>query len=69
MSALEKIAENDAVQAEVDDVLSYHNGDQLAAIRSLLNDCRALRAHLHTAELLMSSGYTRHWKPSKTGGE
>ena len=69
MFAAEKIAEIVLVQAEVDDVLSYHQGDQLAAIRSLLNDCRALRAHLHCAENLMSSGYTRHWKPSKTGGE
>lgn len=68
MSVAEKIAENDHARAELDDVLSYHGGDAIAAVRSLLNDCRTLRVHLHTAELLMSSGYTRHWKPSGSEG-
>ena len=68
MSAIEKITEIDAVQAELDDLLSYHGGDQLAAIRSLLNDCRNLRHQLAISEHLTSKGLTRGWKPSSMDG-
>ena len=68
MSAAEKIVEIDAIQAELDDVLSYHNGDVFAAVRSLLNDCRNLRRQLAISEHLTSRGLTRGWKPSTMDG-
>ena len=69
MSAIEKAIEFDEARTELEDVLAYHDGDALAAVKSLLNDCRALRALLHDAEHLMSAGYTRKWKPrNEIGG-
>lgn len=45
-------------------VLSAHDGDALAAIRSLLADADFLRDQLWIASSLMSKGIARGWKPS-----
>lgn len=44
-------------------VLQAHDGDVLAAIRSLLADTDYLRDQLWIASSLMSSGISRGWKP------
>lgn len=44
-------------------VLNAHDGDALAAIRSLLEDADFLRDQLYIASSLMSKGIGRGWKP------
>lgn len=44
-------------------ILEAHNGDAVAAIRSLLLDADFLRDQLWIAASLMSSGISRGWKP------
>lgn len=44
--------------------LSWHDGDPIATIRTLLDDCRQLRERLALAEISMSIGFTRGWRPS-----
>ncbi|MGN8152765.1 hypothetical protein ACTJK5_10870 [Agrobacterium sp. 22094] len=60
-------AETDTQSAsEVDlaeSVLTAHNGDALAAIRSLLDDADFLRDQLYIASSLMSKGISRGWRP------
>jgi hypothetical protein len=50
-------------EAEVNEVLRYHDGDASAAVRTLLEDCRHLREQLALAQMGMSIGFTRGWKP------
>ncbi len=44
-------------------VLTAHDGDAVAAIRSLLEDADFLRDQLFIASSLMSKGIGRGWKP------
>lgn len=44
-------------------VLKAHDGDAVAAIRSLLLDADFLRDQLWIASNLMSKGISRGWKP------
>lgn len=44
-------------------VLNAHDGDALAAIRSLLADADFLRDQLYIASSLMSKGIGRGWRP------
>ncbi|MDR6664053.1 hypothetical protein [Rhizobium sp. 1399] len=44
-------------------VLQAHDGDAVAAIRSLLEDADFLRDQLFIASSLMSKGIGRGWKP------
>lgn len=50
---------------EVAAALSWHNGDTEATIRTLLDDCKHLREQLALAEISMSLGFTRGWKPCR----
>lgn len=63
MSALLNKVDDDQARAELEDVLAYHHGDALAAVQSLLADCRNLKAHIDTYEKITGRGYTRGWKP------
>ncbi|APG87562.1 hypothetical protein SAMCCGM7_pC0360 (plasmid) [Sinorhizobium americanum CCGM7] len=49
---------------EVAAALAWHNGDAEATIQTLLDDCKHLREQLALAEISMSLGFTRGWKPS-----
>lgn len=49
--------------------LAWHNGDAIATIRTLLDDCRQLREQLALAEISMSIGFTRGWRPSCADNE
>jgi hypothetical protein len=49
---------------EVAAALSWHDGDVRATIRTLLGDCRHLREKLALAEIAVSVGYTRGWRPT-----
>lgn len=48
---------------ELEAVLAYHDGDALAAIETLLADCRHLRQQLVLVEGIMSRGMARGWSP------
>lgn len=66
MSAAQQITPtNDADQAsdELAAALAWHNGDAEATIRTLLADCKHLREQLALAEISMSAGFTRGWRP------
>jgi DNA repair exonuclease SbcCD ATPase subunit len=63
MSAVQKEAEKEQARTELEDVLAYHGGDALEAVKSLLNDCRNLRGQLAISEQITSVGYVRGWKP------
>ncbi|KQZ91849.1 hypothetical protein [Agrobacterium tumefaciens] len=63
MSAASPKAEFDDARAELQSVLAYHDGDTLAALQSLLTDCRNLRGHLAYAQSLTSKGFVRGWTP------
>lgn len=52
------------VDYDVEMVLTWHQGDARAAIRTLLSDCCHLREQLQIAETAMSTGFTRGWRPS-----
>lgn len=66
MSAVQRTAE--AIESTEPDelaaALSWHAGDPIATIRTLLDDCRRLRERLALAEISMSIGFTRGWRPS-----
>ena len=49
--------------SETEAVLAYHQNDAVAAIESLLEDCRHLRLQLALAEAAMGRGFTRGWRP------
>ncbi|MBY5668664.1 hypothetical protein HFO32_10080 [Rhizobium leguminosarum] len=48
---------------EVEAVLTWHDDNAKAAIRSLLDDCKHLRQQLALAERVMSRGMARGWAP------
>lgn len=52
---------------EVAAALARHNGAE-ATIRTLLADCRHLREQVALAEISMSLGYTRGWRPEREIG-
>lgn len=62
MSAIPE--EKEKARDELQEVLAYHDGDALAAVRTLLDDCRHLRGELALAEGAMSAGMTRGWRPT-----
>eukprot|EP00913_Durusdinium_trenchii_P021234 g19947.t1 len=64
VSAQPKEAEKQEARNELEEVLSYHGGDALAAVQTLLDDCRHLREQLVLTEGVMSRGMARGWKPS-----
>jgi hypothetical protein len=64
VSALSKETEKQEARNELEDVLAYHEGDALAAVQTLLDDCKHLRRQLVLTEGAMSRGMTRGWKPS-----
>ncbi|MCQ1779107.1 hypothetical protein NOJ05_18035 [Neorhizobium galegae] len=64
MSAVQKDADKEQARNELEDVLAYHGGDAMEAVKSLLNDCRYLRGELATTDQIMSRGYVRGWKPN-----
>lgn len=49
---------------EFDQVLSYHDGNASAAVRTFLDDCRHLRQQLAIANSTISVGFGRGWRPS-----
>ncbi|TDK37588.1 hypothetical protein E2F50_06625 [Rhizobium deserti] len=49
---------------ELEDVLAYHEGDAVAVVQTLLDDCKHLRRQLVLTERAMSRGMTRGWRPS-----
>jgi hypothetical protein len=48
---------------EVALALAWHDGDPVATIATLIEDCAFLRRELAAAELLLSKGYGRGWVP------
>jgi hypothetical protein len=58
----------DEAADEMAAVLSWHDNDAMAAITTLLADCRHLREQLSLAEGAMSPGMTRGWRPSYERG-
>jgi hypothetical protein len=64
VSALPKETEKQEARNELEDVLAYHEGDALAAVQTLLDDCRHLRQELALTEGASSRGFTRGWRPS-----
>ncbi|CZT36401.1 hypothetical protein GA0004734_00034000 [Rhizobium sp. 9140] len=48
---------------ELQQVLAYHNGNTVAAVETLLKDCRHLREQLTLAGAAASIGFTRGWRP------
>nr|WP_244625086.1 hypothetical protein [Rhizobium daejeonense] len=53
----------------VADAIAWHNGDAVAAVATLIEDCRFLRQQLALAEGLMSCGMSRGWRPRYERGE
>lgn len=43
--------------------LAWHDGDPIATIATLIEDCAFLRSELAAAESLLSKGYGRGWVP------
>ncbi len=71
MPGAKNACEIDQTDQEIDEVaaaLEWHNGDAEATIRTLLADCKHLREQLALAEIAMSIGYTRGWRPACIGG-
>ncbi|AHK45836.1 hypothetical protein OV14_a0723 [Ensifer adhaerens OV14] len=68
MSAAQQITQTDDTDQTHDELaaaLAWHNGDAEATIRTLLADCRHLREQLALAEISMSLGFTRGWRPCR----
>ncbi|KOF17897.1 hypothetical protein AC244_16185 [Ensifer adhaerens] len=68
MSAAQQITHADDVGQTPDELaaaLAWHDGDAEATIRTLLADCKHLREQLALAEISMSLGFTRGWKPTE----
>lgn len=43
--------------------LLLHEGDAIATIKTLIDDCQHLRAQLALASCMMSKGMARGWEP------
>ena len=52
-----------APEDEITIALAWHDGDPIATIATLIEDCAFLRSELAAAELLLSKGYGRGWVP------
>ncbi|WP_312367045.1 hypothetical protein [Ensifer sp.] len=67
MSAAQQTILDEAEQTvdEFAAALGWHNGDAEATIRTLLADCKDLREQLALAEISMSLGFTRGWRPRR----
>lgn len=48
---------------EVAQALAWHDGDPIATIATLIEDCAFLRSELAAAEQLLSKGFGRGWVP------
>lgn len=48
---------------EIAQALAWHDGDPIATIATLIEDCAFLRSELSAAEMLLSKGYGRGWTP------
>jgi len=48
---------------EIDEALSWHDGDARATVATLLADCAYLRWQLELAGRAMSYGFARGWRP------
>lgn len=48
---------------QVTQALAWHDGDPIATIATLIEDCAFLRSELAAAESLLSKGYGRGWLP------
>lgn len=67
MSTISKAAYDIQYSGPVDEVaaaIAWHDGDVRATIRTLLTDCKSLREQVALAEVAMSVGFTRGWRPS-----
>ncbi len=53
----------DDAALELAEILQDHGGDAIAAVKTLLADCRHLRDEMLTLDLCRSQGYARGWKP------
>lgn len=49
---------------EAEAALAWHDGDPIATIITLINDCWHLRMQLTLAEAAMSKGFSRGWAPA-----
>lgn len=58
------VAEQTEAIDEVAAAVAWHDGDTQATIRTLLADCKHLRQQLALAEISMSLGFARGWRPS-----
>ncbi len=66
MSTISKISHDIQYSGPVDEVaaaIAWHDGDVRATIRTLLGDCRHMRQQLALADIAVSVGYTRGWRP------
>ena len=66
MSTISKAAHDIQYSGPVDEVaaaIAWHDGDVRATIRTLLGDCRHMREQLALADIAVSVGYTRGWRP------
>jgi hypothetical protein len=57
-----------APEDEITLALAWHDGDPIATIATLIEDCAFLRAELAAAETLLSKGYGRGWLPRMQRG-
>ena len=55
-----------APEDEVMLALAWHEGDPIATIATLIEDCAFLRSELAAAEALLSKGYGRGWVPRRS---
>jgi hypothetical protein len=53
----------DEVARDISLALAWHDGDPIATIATLIEDCAFLRTELAAAESLLSKGYGRGWLP------
>lgn len=69
MAASTNRIDGETAHDEVKHLAAWHDGDLRAAIRTLLEDRRHLRAQLALATSAMSYGYTRGWLPCEERGD
>lgn len=58
-----------SVPDEAAAALAWHDGDAMATIMTLLDDCWYLRVQLTLAEAAMSKGFSRGWTPTFERGD
>jgi len=64
-----QIEDNGEATDEITAAVAWHDGDAQATIRTLLADCKHLREQLALAEISMSLGFARGWRPSSDRAE